>query len=552
MRLKHVLILAFILLSSVPMLLSLQYLNSFTASQYERQTEEQLSALSLIAKKRIESVLDRVKDNIALITSRTQMRISLDQWNNARDVKARNKVHKIINDAKVGLTKLHSISIYDNKGVLVTATADTPNGHQINIPVDKILPSIKLLKRNDQLLMLGIDRLLLNNKVIGYVKVALFADFIVELVNDRTGLGVTGEWLVAQRHDSGDALFVAPLKYDHDAAFKRRVSKEKIDIPITQALLGNERIMRHAPDYAGNLVIASTRYLSELDWGLVVKIEEDEVSQLMNKTKTVIYVSEVIIIIMAVLMGVGVSFYISNPLEKLASHTNKVAQGQFEQYPRSQTWKEVRDLTEHFNYMISSMKELNENLNAKVAERTKELADLNLQLTELSTRDPLTGLHNRRFLSEKLSEEVSRAKRYSSQLTLVILDVDHFKQVNDTWGHDVGDQALKIISSHLSSVIRESDVLARYGGEEFCILLPATEEEQARKFLDRIRMDIEYLKIGSGEKCFSVTCSFGIAKLDDDDTESSLTKKADLALYQAKSDGRNCIRCYSIDDIGGA
>lgn len=155
----------------------------------------------------------------------------------------------------------------------------------------------------------------------------------------------------------------------------------------------------------------------------------------------------------------------------------------------------------------------------------------------LAGTDQLTGLNNRRRFKEFLDQELARRRRHPAPLSLLLLDIDHFKQVNDTHGHEVGDLVLKELAKLLLHNVRRSDTPARWGGEEFLVLLPATDAEAAVKLAEKLRLSVEkhdFPKVGR------VTASFGVASLqDDEDDESNLLRRVDQALYQAKNEGRN-------------
>ncbi|MBE0425674.1 MAG: sensor domain-containing diguanylate cyclase [Nitrospirae bacterium] len=162
--------------------------------------------------------------------------------------------------------------------------------------------------------------------------------------------------------------------------------------------------------------------------------------------------------------------------------------------------------------------------------------------------DDLTGLLNRRAILEKLEEEVNRAKRYRSQLALIICDIDYFKEINDTYGHDIGDKALQIISSLIKSSLRNTDIIGRYGGDEFFLILPETSMEGAKEIAERIRFIIKdfNLKLNKN-KSIKTTVSIGVAEFDAGKEDiNSFIKRADNALYVAKDKGRN--RVYIIGD----
>ncbi len=198
---------------------------------------------------------------------------------------------------------------------------------------------------------------------------------------------------------------------------------------------------------------------------------------------------------------------------------------------------------------------LNEELNKRSQQLEIALASLDMKLFEterakeeaekLAITDPLTGLYNRRYLEEKLSHELIRAKAYSRYLSIIMADIDYFKKINDTYGHKVGDEVLKGLALILKANIRGEDVVARYGGEEFVIVLPNVSKYDAYRIAERIRIEIEetsFKEIGVPEK---ITVSFGISSFPDDGEEAiDLLKKADQALYQAKSLGRNRVEVF--------
>lgn len=184
----------------------------------------------------------------------------------------------------------------------------------------------------------------------------------------------------------------------------------------------------------------------------------------------------------------------------------------------------------------------NEELESRVNERTVELQTLTQQLRDLSNTDQLTGLHNRRHLDATLKEEWERGKRYQHPLAIIIMDIDHFKSVNDKHGHPVGDDCLQEVSNRIRSGVRwPMDFAARYGGEEFCIILPETDVEGAFVVAERIRELIQLSPIDTRAGPLCITISAGIHSLvpSADSSLESLLELADNALYQAKEQGRN-------------
>lgn len=153
--------------------------------------------------------------------------------------------------------------------------------------------------------------------------------------------------------------------------------------------------------------------------------------------------------------------------------------------------------------------------------------------------DQLTGLNNRTSFSQSLQHEWDLAKRYNAPFSLLMLDIDHFKKINDSYGHIVGDQALKAVAKMIKETIRDSDVAFRYGGEEFVVLLNNTSEPGSSLLAERIRQNIANLDIPIEGSTLKLTISLGAAVLGGNESGEELLKRADEALYQAKNSGRN-------------
>jgi len=185
------------------------------------------------------------------------------------------------------------------------------------------------------------------------------------------------------------------------------------------------------------------------------------------------------------------------------------------------------------------------NTTARMAATSIANANLHRRVEQLATTDGLTGLHNHRYFQERLAERIEEARRHPTRHTLLLMDIDHFKQVNDKFGHPVGDEVLRSIAGLLKSSIRNVDLAARYGGEEFVLLLANTGREGGMKLANRIRKAASRLKFEVEGKTFTVTISMGIATFPDDaKNQSTLIERADRALYYAKENGRNQVVLY--------
>lgn len=188
-----------------------------------------------------------------------------------------------------------------------------------------------------------------------------------------------------------------------------------------------------------------------------------------------------------------------------------------------------------------------EELTHKILKQNTELAVANLKLQALSVKDELTALYNHRCFQEHVESETARAKRYQQHLCCVMIDLDHFKQINDNFGHQFGDKILRRIAQVAKGAVRESDFLARYGGEEFVLLLPNTPYEGATVLADRLLELVRSQKFEYEGQALSVTISMGISSFVEDHIRSTeqLVEYADRALYQAKASGRDRICLHS-------
>ena len=159
----------------------------------------------------------------------------------------------------------------------------------------------------------------------------------------------------------------------------------------------------------------------------------------------------------------------------------------------------------------------------------------------VACHDPLTGVNNRASLNKVMDREIELARRHLTPLSVIMIDVDRFKSVNDSYGHVVGDYTLKAIADCMVTCARDSDIVFRYGGEEFVIVLSNTSLDGASFLAERIRETVEELRLDVDETQLEITVSLGVASFAGDDNRVRLLEKADRALYESKSRGRNCV-----------
>ncbi len=200
--------------------------------------------------------------------------------------------------------------------------------------------------------------------------------------------------------------------------------------------------------------------------------------------------------------------------------------------------------------LYKKLNELNLSLESKVKERTSELvranerlSALNRELAEISITDSLTQVFNRQYFMDRIKQEVKRSYRYGTHVSLLMLDIDYFKKVNDTYGHQAGDSVLAGVAGLIKDGLRDTDLFARYGGEEFCLLAMAMDQAGAELLAERLRKKVESAEFVPGGNKLKVTVSIGVSAWVPEIKENfeELVRRADSALYSAKQQGRNRI-----------
>lgn len=217
-------------------------------------------------------------------------------------------------------------------------------------------------------------------------------------------------------------------------------------------------------------------------------------------------------------------------------------EGLLEQVDQTDGAEGLRTLMQALTLAAVSLQDAVDHSRKSLAETEAQLSEVSaaLERTQAQARtDPLTGFLNRRGMDEVVAREVARARRIPAPLAVAMIDIDHFKSVNDEHGHDVGDRALVHLAALARSVMRETDVLCRYGGEEFVAVLPGADGQGAHFVIDRMRVMLEKTPLAEGALKVQLRFSAGVAQLGNADTCESLIKRADQALYEAKRGGRN-------------
>lgn len=309
--------------------------------------------------------------------------------------------------------------------------------------------------------------------------------------------------------------------------------------PLVSAIRVHKTLPIGYVDSRGTEMVGSFKRLPLLDLVIVAEVPKAEAYAPMARLRNL-----TIIVVGLLLLGVGyvayrLSLLIVRPLDRLTQAAAEVAEGDLAVDLPVMGEGEVGNLTAVFNNMVGRLREGRRKLDAI----NEELRLKNEDLERLSITDGLTGLYNRRHLMDSLENEARRTRRSKQPFAILLLDVDHFKDVNDSYGHQVGDDVLARIGSILGTSIREVDIAGRYGGEEFMLILLGTGIDGAITAAERIRDRIEKHSFVFRTHSISITVSIGAAQLPEDgDTPERVLAAADGALYEAKHTGRNRVR----------
>jgi diguanylate cyclase (GGDEF)-like protein len=292
----------------------------------------------------------------------------------------------------------------------------------------------------------------------------------------------------------------------------------RLDAAVLRRLLEREGATQEYRGLDGQKVVGTVKRVPRPDWAVLAEVPTSEAYRQVARLRNV-----TVLIVAALLVAVGLFAYllgllITRPLGRLTRAAAKVAGGDLDVQLPVVGGGELKYVTEVFNDMV-----------ARLRESRKELE-------RLSVTDDLTGLYNRRYLMDTLANELRRSRRLEHPCALLMADVDHFKEYNDTYGHLAGDDALLRIAAVLREATRDVDCAARYGGEEFVVLMPETKAPGAIEAAERIRTRLAADERVGGK----LSVSIGVAQFPDDgDAPEALLARADAALYRAKREGRD-------------
>ena len=320
--------------------------------------------------------------------------------------------------------------------------------------------------------------------------------------------------LTDEEQDITNLYAIAHAQYANDGLILAAKALKKKDFQKTSEIFLNK-----INPYYKNANLRANALLQKIDE--IAKINYKEASECFAHIRNILIFGTILGILFASIAAILLIRSIVRPLNKAVTHFKHISEGNMNQ-----------------NISVSSQDEIGQVLSGLAVMQGK-LKILISELDQLARTDELTGAWNRRRFEETVETEMDRLRRYGQRLSLMILDVDHFKKINDLYGHSIGDQVLIDLSNTIRSSLRVSDSLTRWGGEEFIILCPNTTAETVSKLAERLRKEvssIEFQKVGN------ITLSFGVAECGAEETWEQWLHRADEALYLAKSGGRDRVK----------
>jgi len=396
MKIHSKLILAFLFIALSLVILTNGLLYVSAKKSLTRQILNQLESVASIQHHRIRGIVAQNLERWGLVASRTQLRISLAAFNVDGSHEQQVMMNAILHDAMEPISDFKNISLFALDGTIIVST-DTENIGENHADAvffvqgqQKISVDHFFFDKDQRLMVTLSGPLYLQNKLLGVLVIESVVDNIITSISDYTGLGKTGETILAKRDDNGDALFLMPARFDPQAALQLVISKDKVDRPVTRIFQGIHDLLADAVDYRGVPVLASTRYVEETDWGIVVKIDREEafapVTQIRNLLVLVIVASLIFVILVSIYFARSITL----PIIKLTEVARNIAQGQITGRADETLRDEIGVLAKAFNTMTDNLITTHKNLENKIKQLQEREERISLLLN--STAEGIYGL----------------------------------------------------------------------------------------------------------------------------------------------------------------
>jgi len=449
--------------------------------------------------------------------------------------------------------EISQISILDKEGIMIASCREGTG-------IDKSTHEIFLKGREGVFIgdlhlslftnkyVLGMSTpILLNNQFAGVLVINFDADKeLFKITIDRTGLGQTGEAYLVNK----DGYMITPSRFIDNVILKQKVdliyTEEENSVSPDTLLQEKIAIIR---DYRGIEVLSVHTHIPEMDWSMFAEIDTKEAFAPVTQLTYTLLLIFVIILFISIFISSFTSRTITRPLRRLHEGTEEITKGNLDYKVGTISPDEVGQLSRAFDEMTTNLKKSREeledysrNLEKKVKKRTKDLEidiskrkKVEEQLEKLARVDSLTGCYNRRYGLELLDRQIKLSHRSKSPLLLAFLDIDGFKAINDTFGHEEGDEVLKEVVKLFKSTLREIDIIYRMGGDEFLLIFPDSSLQDASPIKERINKNLTKLN-HSLKKPYKIELSVGLSCYDSANPQpmDELIRIADQRMYEDK------------------
>ncbi len=391
-RVKLLILIAFLV--AIPLFVTSTVMFNQSEKEVIAGTLDRLEAIADVQKRKVNDVIQTYLNKVRLIASIRTIAYELDRYNESGEEEALQNIKTVLQQSRNALPTVRKIEVYGLDYVLAVSTEnDVETGdhdlglHSVN---EKEFAFNEIFKNESgELLVRFIGPITIDKKHVGMIEVVFTADPFIAITEDYTGLGKTGEVVIGKESQSGDVIFVTPLRYDVGAALTRGIPKERTEVPITSAVANVETVfVNNTVDYRGVPVIAVTRHIDVLGWGIVVKIDRDEALLIVNNLFKVFVGVVLVAIVVSAIMAYFFSKTLTRPIRLLTIFAENLQAGNLAMRTEVTGKDEIGLLAKAFNSMAAQIEETNKNLEAKVEERTHELAmakkesDKKLQETE--------------------------------------------------------------------------------------------------------------------------------------------------------------------------
>lgn len=416
----------------------------------------------------------------------------------------------------------HRLAVFDREGREIAGSAADAGARKFSLPVDWKVDA-------------GTDKVFVGNVTYGKDKKAPLAVIGIVLFSDQTNkqLGALAVQIDLQRllpflkvalAESGTAPgSICLVQNDGRSMLSAVQPEEHMEARLSKK---ENRVLLSRPQQLQNMekktIVGFAQPFKNLPWAVIITRNYDALfADVIHLRDRIV----MLVVAFALAIGLGASIFsrqILRPLKELTSGVLRVAEGELDVRLEVMRHDELGMVSEMFNEMVVKLKENK------------------LELEQLAVTDPLTKLANRKKIMTELHTHIENYRRYGTKFSLLMVDIDHFKTVNDTYGHQTGDAVLCELAQIFHKLLRNLDVASRYGGEEFLILLGQTSLQEAMVTAERIRHAVEQRQFVYGDTELRITISVGVSGIEGvKDTDSSLIGRADNALYVAKTTGRN-------------